>query len=89
MATEEVDKAATDTDFRRMAKVKLNGISRWLYAMTVMRSSRMHAERRFDLKKESNEEKTTARYVLWFIYFINSKVPERHFTLLRHRSYRT
>jgi hypothetical protein len=50
----------------------------------------MHAERKFGLKKESNEEKTTARYVSWFVYFtINTKkVPERHFALpWWHRSY--
>jgi hypothetical protein len=95
MATDKkVDKAARDTDFRRMAKVKLHGISRWLYTTTVTRSSLKQTNacrKKIWLKKESNEEKTTARYVSWFMYFINSKVPpERHFALPSwHRSYRT
>jgi hypothetical protein len=39
MATEEVDEASKNTDFRKMAKIELHGVPRWLYAMTVTRSS--------------------------------------------------
>jgi hypothetical protein len=31
---------------------------------------------------ELTVEKTTARYVLWFVQFVNSKLPERHFAPL-------
>jgi hypothetical protein len=44
-----------------------------------MTASDVPAERRLGLKKKSNEEKTTASYVSWLVYFMNSEVPERHF----------
>jgi hypothetical protein len=54
-----------------------------------MTASDVPAERRLGSKEESNEEKTTARYVSWLVYFMNSEVPERRFAPLWHRYYRT